>query len=500
MKKRIFIPAVLAAVGVFAALLTPTVTQTAKAEAATYSARSLISAVWNNDQTEVAYGDFNFDVKSGNVANGTFLNMTKNTTNDGDMNGTNGMTCIDWAGKRFISMQDERIILSFEAVNTIQLSVSVTSMAGGIGDSVLRYFNGNNELKSIASADMSAENVNYTTTVNKGETFYLEWGFEWTGNWNRTWEFYNSGLSFSIERTAAKKTYTVSDVYVNSINNDGAFVEDSLVSYGMTFGDIANLSFVTPTVDKANGTYTTTRGSGGSWWNIYTNGTNNGADVVEGFAFTFTAKDCITIDLVHTDSNLGFIDTSVTISYLVRRGDTLRNVYEMNNFNYQTMSSNEPVEIVPGETLYIYIWGNWAARNINTEIATDFTFNLTEVVCSDSAKTLVKNWVAFRMENPDFCTLDVEKQATLKSYIDAYDALSAEDKAVVGRTYDSLYNGKEMTINDTADYFRTYNPDGISAVLTNNNNGAAILFLIGLITVGGILLAVIRIRKTKYSK
>lgn len=488
MKKKFLIPVVLATVGLFTAIGKPMVAQTAKAETNNFSAQTLLKAAWN-ENAEAKYDNFVFGVYSGNVAKGDLAKMTKSNISEGNFDSRIPRAFIDWGGARMFSMLDERIVLSFTATTPINIATSVTSLEGGLQDSHARFFKGSEILKAVPLNGANPDDLSHTVDLAAGETFYFEWGFEWDGDWDRSFQFVNSGFSFTISDIAPiarEANYNVEHLYLNTIKNDGKFIEDTLVSYGMTFGNIKELQFVDPSVNKAENeeAYNTERGSGGRWWDIWTAGTNEGTNSVEGFAFTFNAKERVTINATHT-GGIGWIDSSVYVSYLVRRGDDLRLVYEQSSFSNETFTSNKMVELVAGDTLYIYIWGSWAARNFHCDSIDSLKVNVSEILLSEEAKNISNAWVALRQSNPDFCKLDVEKQALLKDLISRYDALTAEEKEIVGRTYDTMVN----TISETADYFRTYEPAGAFGTFQNNTYVVVMFVAMSLLLAGfGVIL------------
>ena len=486
MKKRLFLPLLFVALGVFSFAPKSQNTQSVQAEGAatqTLTAQTLVKEVWHNDQADVNKGLFTFGVRHGHVGDANFAPMTKsNTGSGGNMNGT--VAFIEWDGARMVSGRKDSIIFAFTAHTrmTVTVSTPVLHSEDWVDNSYLNHYVAPVSYSLIKPTKLTASKTvsDFSTTsafdatydLRTGETYFWEWGFEWEGS--RNFFFAGAQLQFTIaandENTAelASLNLNLENVVKNPAHkNNGNFIDTGLVSYGMTFGNVLNNQIATPTI---NGENYVVNGVSQAWWKLF-------AGLNSGFAFTFTAKERVNVSM--NVANLGGWVEQMQVYYVVARSGSQRIAYSCEGVSPLTAAnfSSVPVELVAGETLYFFVtsYGDNMERNIYSDSANDITFKVEEVKQTYNVFALTNDWLNFRANHADFCVLNTEDSATLDSYIVRFNNLTNEEKALVGRVYDS----GNYTIADSVNYFTTLNQQSnVASFATSNLTAIFVLILV----------------------
>lgn len=500
MKKRLFLPLLFVALGVFS--FAPRSQNTQSVQAAgdatqTLTAQNLIKEVWNNNQADVNKGLFTFGVSHGCVSDSKVQPMTKvNTGGGGNMSGQN--CSIEWDGALIRSTLKDRVILRFTAHARITISTFTTTNPGGDwadnGDlchyvAPVTYSFAKptyvGAAKSVTKNTFAVEDFSASYSLRPGETYFWEWGsdcYDQNGNpVARNLYFAGRNLSFTVSADDASTSELTSlnlnllDVVKKpAIENGGKFIETGLVNYGMTFGKILSGEFETPVIDGEN--YIVDEIMPNVWWKLYA--ANN-----KGFAFTFTAKERVNIS-INVKAFGGWVE-HMKIYYVVARGTNQRVVYTCEGVSPLTPEcfSSAPVELMTGETAYFFVtsYGNadntGSCRNMQfpDNTGNDVTFKVEEVKQTYNAFALTNDWLNFRATHPDFCVLNTEDSATLDSYIARFNNLTNEEKALVGRVHDS----GNYTITDSVNYFATLNQQSnVASFATSNLTAIFVLILV----------------------
>ena len=297
MKKRLFLPLLFVALGVFSFAPKSQNTQSVQAEGAatqTYLAKTLIHDVWANRQADVNKETFTFGVKHGYVGDGNIQPMTRvEGGSGGNMQGNAAI--LDWDGGRMNSGSKDSVILTFTAHTRITISISAPNEPSNDwpDNAYLNHYvlpvsyslakpTAITPTKTVSS--FAANDFNETFELRTGETYIWEWGFQWSGS--RNFNHGDAQLQFAVTPNDANTAELASlnlnleNVVKNPANtNGGKFIETGLANYGMTFGKILTQEFVTPTI---NGENYVVNGVGNAWWQLY-------AGLNTGFAFTFNA-------------------------------------------------------------------------------------------------------------------------------------------------------------------------------------------------------------------
>lgn len=475
MKKLLLIPAVLATLGFSLSSNNTAMTAAHAVEDTGYTlgVQEILRGVYNNNLQDVDHSDLTYGVKAGYLQNGTLSHMTTKGSGEGDM--SKGKAVVDWGGARLSSGSNDRIILSFQARANMTISVSANVGEGWNEHSILSYYVAPvtyNEVVPTAltpfetyvgGASFTVEQLSLDVTLKTGETFYWEWGFEWDG---RNFEVVDSKLAFTFKtndvNTAVSTNIGIADIYDATAKAGGKMFTNGLVDYGMKFGDARTQTFVDVTTDVTTDgyKYVTPNGNGGVWWQIYT-------DVGEGFIFTFTAKSRVTINGHLTADSLGWIDAGVALNYIVVNNGVAKTVYSSQGFDKTTFSAPKDVELLPGETLYISVNGDYGKRNLMVQAQANCWFTVTEVVTTYGTRCILNLWPTLRATNEgSLCELSEADLETLNKLISIYDELSLEQQEIINRTMDA----DGYTIGQSIAYFRTYLSGSRNITLVNESN------------------------------
>ena len=306
-----------------------------------------------------------------------------------------------------------------------------------------------------------------------------------------------------IEREPETASYNIEDMYCRP-GWTGSDMTGSLANYGVRFGTLNQATpYSTPFTHTGNGAYVV-NDTTIEWWNIPITAEN-------GFAFTVTANKRITVTAIFDDlaEGSGNPTTSyawiaqTTISYdIVRNGNVIKNVYSYNNttdnveVNIPTMTCNNLIELLPGDTLHVGFnlnEGVVGSRVLKLANYNNFKVNLTEVIMSSAASKLIDDWFELRARNSgDLCNLDAEDRAALNALIATYESLDTEDAEIVGRTIDV----GQYTIADSIAYFKAHTSSVSYLIVQDNANFTYLFATVAVLSTLAIALVSIKKRRT----
>ena len=515
MKKIILLPIVLATCG-FAMLPVNKAIQTAEAEETTinttlkqvikdFNVHSNGTVAEDLTNSLVTYG-----MRVGNPETGEYHKLTRKHDWNGDYY-YNDMG-VEWDAARLYAPVGSSFMVYFKANTTVKFTANSGQPWGTSQHTSIKYYTAlstfecDEALTPVHTAVRGDGNWNptdlaYETTILPGESFV--WAWENTNGVElQTLENISFTLTEVAEDTSVKTaSLTTLHVFDEVARLGGEDLSNDIASYGMRFGKLTpeNPYSSEYTVDT-NAKSFTADGMTQVWWKLFTKAGN-------GFAFTITAKQRLTVNVNFKGYNSAYFDKVTTVSYsVVRNNKVVATVYSNNDFtgSFATDSVvlNYPsaIELIPGDSLYLGFnsIGEPAgdAHNLMLGSYDNLTFDLQTVAISNKATALVKSWLSLRNKNSnDFCELTAKDSAKLAKLIETYYTLSTEDMAVVGRTLDV----NQYTIADSIAYFEAKDASlkPLQLVKFEDNSLIAIICIAGSIAILATTLIVIKKRKAK---
>ncbi len=232
----------------------------------TMTLQAVLKSVWNGNG-EADFGSFKAYVGHGTLSTSDapgYAAMTKSDSSEGDFNGSGAS--VDWGGQRLITDDDDRVQIKFRLSKGMTINVSgLENPEGWMGEDgcQINYFavyggdikNGNwyTALKTVSMfvGTTVSTDIDYQTTLNGGDTFVLEWGYQYKSS--RNWSNAGTGVQFSFTPAASIKTLYYSDM-VSAVSSagDDVITDAPFASYGFYHGNLRNHSIEKMTSDAEN--------------------------------------------------------------------------------------------------------------------------------------------------------------------------------------------------------------------------------------------------------
>lgn len=233
-------------------------------EEESFTLTSMIGEVYNNSlgiDKEIENDYFSYSLKYGTLSTNNFklssFETKKEENNNKIISSTSGNAKSEWNGIKIYSLQDERFIVKIVPKQNITIRTyldTTTLYNAGADNSFINYYVESSSYKedhlinskktiSIDSARNIAD-YDYSFTLFKGQVFYWEFGFQWSG-WHRNWMIGESAegktnytFAYSLSNEKQKETFYMSNMVKEVLSSKGEDVNNTTANYNIKHGNI----------------------------------------------------------------------------------------------------------------------------------------------------------------------------------------------------------------------------------------------------------------------
>lgn len=226
---------------------------------------NLLGTIYDNPNgidAEISNDSFTYSIRHGTIQTNNFnikpFEIKKEDGGNKIISSTGGHARIEWKGINIYSAEDDRIIVKFKAKKTLEFKTYAdtdTLYKAGADNAEIKYYlpNINYSEEKQLSPDIvvkidevqEVSDFERIVTINPGQTFYWEFGFQWSG-WDRNFmvgEFAGgkTNYTFAWKKTSTIENLAMSKIVSNVANNNGGLINGNLVDYNVKHGNAGEL-------------------------------------------------------------------------------------------------------------------------------------------------------------------------------------------------------------------------------------------------------------------
>ncbi len=213
----------------------------------------------NGISSEIETENFSYSIRHGTIQTNNFniksFEIKEDSSGNKIIKSAGGHARIEWKGINIYSSEDDRIIVKFKAKKTLEFKTYVntnTLYLAGTDDSEIKYYipDASYDEKKQLQPDILIKmndvhnifDLEKVITVNAGQTFYWEYGFQYSG-WDRNFlvgeaNHGKTNYSFAWKQTTAHQDYALSTMVSDVAHNGGNFVSKQFVNYSVKHGNV----------------------------------------------------------------------------------------------------------------------------------------------------------------------------------------------------------------------------------------------------------------------
>ena len=225
---------------------------------------SMIGEVYNNSlglDKEIENDYFSYSLKYGTLSTNNFklssFDNKKEESGNKIISSISGKAKSEWNGIKIYSLEDERFIVKIVPKQNITIHTyldTLTLYTAGADNCFINYYVKSSSYKenhlinskktiSIDAARKIAD-YDYSFTLFKGQIFYWEFGFQWSG-WHRNWMIGESAegktnytFAYSLSNEKQKETFYMSNMVKEVLSSKGEDVVNTTANYNIKHGNI----------------------------------------------------------------------------------------------------------------------------------------------------------------------------------------------------------------------------------------------------------------------